>query len=450
MSLSADNWTSSGLPVSTEEITDFDEDYVDDLYLPVSISKVDSFTAPEEEEVVYRACAGVKQPGHLFGGGGALKEDLRALHDGRIGKPSLGRLQEIPIKEKAPAWASIAAKPSFANENKVSSAPKTPFHLEGTHFFCKYLDLNSVVNATENILQDIPEVSHTFESSTCSWKTDCAEGYSQCSMDVCVYKAKRGAKSSNSLPYIIECNRKEGDHNVFRRIYTLIREKLGEGGATSNTSDPSSMSTGEFPSIDGSDNSVAKSIPVHFDDVTDEPDEASQRATIKLMLDMAAEPRQEARLLAAQFFCDITADEHMCTSTLCASPACVAALINLVQGPADLHGENVIRYSAFLAISNLSRANMATKTAIIDAGILPVVVAAITNGTYKDAHMRRECASILNNLSCQPRLAKKIVSVLGYSAVETLFPLIDNLKDERMKLQAGMAKNNLMSVFCSA
>jgi hypothetical protein len=124
----------------------------------------------------------------------------------------------------------------------------------------------------------------------------------------------------------------------------------------------------------------------------------------------------------------------------------LAALIRLTQGPANLHGEEAVKYAAFLAISNLSRNNMATKTAIIDAGVLPVVVSAITNGTHKDAHMRCECASILNSLSVGP-LAKKVVSVLGYSAVSNLFPVIDDLKDERMKLHAQMARNNLMTVF---
>jgi hypothetical protein len=375
------------------------------------------------------------------------------LQDGKIGKPSLERLQEIPILEKAPAWASIAAKPSFANESKVSSAPKTPFHLEGTHFYCKYLDLNSVVNATENILKEIPEISRMFESSTCSWKTDCVEGYAQCTMDVSVYKAKKSLKNSNNMPFIIECNRKSGDHGIFRRVYAVIQENLQavEGASSSSSiSDPSPIPTVEDLSMDGRRSSVAINSPVHFDDLADEPDEASLRQTIKLMLDMASDPRQEARLLAAQFFCDITADEHMCMSTLCASPACLAALIKLTQGPVDLPGENAIKYTAFLAVSNLSRNNMVTKTAIIDAGVLPVVVATITDGTYEDAHMRCECASILNNLSCQPRLAKKVVSVLGYSAVDNLFPRIDNLKDERMKLHAGMVKRNLMSVFCSA
>lgn len=442
--------TASGLPVSLDEIQEFDDDFSEDeSYLPVPINKVNSFTAPEEEEVVYRGYAGFQQSGsHVFGG--ALKEDLRALQDGKIGKPSLVRLQEIPITEKAPAWASIAAKPSFADEVNISVAPKTPFHLIDTHFFCKYLDLNSVVNATENILEDIPEVSRAFESSTCVWTTECVDvvGSTQCTINISVYKAKKGVKNSKNLPFIIECNRMKGDPGVFRRVYATLQEELaevGEGACSSSSSGPSSVTTGGVPGM-GRNSSVANGSPVHFDDYADEADEATQKATIKLMVEMATETRQEARLLAAQFFCDLTADEHMSTSTLCASPACLAALIRLTQGPANLHGEEAIKYAAVLAISNLSRSNMATKTAIIDAGILPVVLAAITNGTHKDAHMRRECASILNSLSVGP-LAKKVVSVLGYSVVNNLFSAIDDLKDERMKLYAQMARKNLMNVF---
>lgn len=449
--------TASGLPVSLDEIQEFDDDYSEDeSYQPVPISKVNSFTAPEEEEVVYRGYAGFQQSGsHVFGG--ALKEDLRALQDGKIGKPSLVRLQEIPITERAPAWASIAAKPSFADEANISVAPKTPFHLIDTHFYCKYLDLNSVVNATEKILRDIPEVSRAFESSTCVWTTDCVdvEGSAQCTVNISVYKAKKSSKNSKNLPFIIECNRMKGDHGVFRRVYATLQEELAEvveggGASSSSSSGPTSVSTGGVFGMDmDRHSSVANGSPVHFGDCADEADEATQKATIKLTLEMAAETRQEARLLAAQFFCDLTADEHISTSTLCASPACLAALIGLTQGPANLHGEEAVKYAAFLAISNLSRNNMAAKTAIIDAGVLPVVVSAITNGTHKDAHIRRECASILNSLTVGP-LAKKVVSVLGYSAVSNLFPAIDHLKDERMKLHAQMARNNLMTVFPSA
>jgi hypothetical protein len=103
-----------------------------------------------------------------------------------------------------------------------------------------------------------------------------------------------------------------GDHGVFRRVYATLKEELAEvlegGGASSSSSSGlTSVSTGGVCGMDmGRRSSVGNDSPVHFDDSADEADEATQKATIKLILEMAAETRQEARLLAAQFFCDLS------------------------------------------------------------------------------------------------------------------------------------------------
>lgn len=157
---------SSGLPVDLDDIVCGNDELSDDDFSSVQLEKVNSYTAPHDQEVVWRGYAGMTmQPMHVASP--ILANDLSALKRGEIGKPSLERMQEIPITAKAPSFAAVAARKSFADEEKVVTAPATPFHLIDTHFYCKYLDLNSVINATESILNDIPEVSRSFISSKC-------------------------------------------------------------------------------------------------------------------------------------------------------------------------------------------------------------------------------------------------------------------------------------------
>ena len=49
-------------------------------------------------------------------------------------------------------------------------------------------------------------------------------------MTVNIYKTKKG---SSRLPFLVECNRLEGDHSVFRRIYGLLSESLSDDGRDS-------------------------------------------------------------------------------------------------------------------------------------------------------------------------------------------------------------------------
>lgn len=432
----------SGVPVDLCDIQcdgDFDDDYG-----VVPVDRVNSFTAPQDEEVVWRGYAAVAQPSPFLVGKGILAEDLSALKRGEIGKPSLSRKLEIDIVASPPSFAEATAKPSFADDMKTAAtAPATPFLLMDTHFFCNVVDLNSVVNRVEEELNNIPEVAREFDNTKCSWSTICADtvGSARCHMNVHIYKAK---KNLNRMPFIVECNRMQGDHAVFRRIFGLLAEALSDDVNVSPTSVMENT-----PDLLRHGSSIGYDSPVDFDGVSAADEEEVSSTTIaeavNTVTSMAYEPRQESRLLAARLLCDFTASEMLsCDTSLCSSLSVIQALLKLAQGNPELHRENEVRYCAFLALSNLSRGSVSTKTALINAGAVPVIIAAIDNGTYQDAHIRRECASMLSNLSTG-NMAKKVVSVLGYNKVNSLFPVIDGLTDERMKLHAMMAKDSLMN-----
>ena len=156
-----------GMPIDLSEIADFGDSFYSE-YDVVPVEKVNSFTADQSEDVVYRGYGGFVQSQTLVADP-ILANDLKACERGEIDKPSLSRKLEIDLVASPPSFAAAAAKSSFAEEVKVGpTAPATPFLLMDTHFHCKCVDLNSVVNRVEEELNNIPEVSREFDQKKCS------------------------------------------------------------------------------------------------------------------------------------------------------------------------------------------------------------------------------------------------------------------------------------------
>lgn len=78
---------------------------------------------------------------------------------------------------------------------------------------------------------------------------------------------------------------------------------------------------------------------------------------------------------------------------------------------------------------------------MIDAGVLPALLALATDGPYNTAEVSRESARILANLST--RMASRVVEVLGVRAAKEWMATVDCLVDERLKLHASRAKGFL-------
>jgi hypothetical protein len=170
-------------------------------------------------------------------------------------------------------------------------------------------------------------------------------------------------------------------------------------------------------------------------------DEEAVEALLPI-LHMAKSGLLEPQLEAARLFCDLSLhdamQQHMCDS------GCVQALV-----------ENLLpcvicewtRQHAVFALANLSEAQ-GCQEAMIDAGILPVILNLVRDGPYKTIEMRRECARILANLSA--RLASRVVNVLGPRTLSNWLEKVDALRDERLKLHAHRARESLTVVFASS
>lgn len=452
-----DMFSSSGIPIDLSEIAEGDP--FDDDMEPFPLDKVNSYTADPTEEPRQRGMAGVFN-GKQFQVARVLgKHDMKACYNGEIKKAPLERL-EINLDAPKESYAAKLGKASFAEKEKVGAAPATPFLLMKTHFYCIHNNLNSVVNGVDAELKKIPQIACEFDKKKCSWSAICVEleGSALCHMTVNIYKAKKSSSSGSggeesTSPYIVECNRLNGEHSVFRRVFGLLSKELSNSYVDSNldvtdTANPNLLrhSSGAFEEADSGSSAVRN------DDVSSEDHTNGEEVknAVYAIAAWAYESRQETRLLSARLLADFSANMFQSgNEPLCTSKQILGALLHLAKSTPkllELRGEDEVRYCAFLALSNLSKGTVVTKNALIDAGIVPVIIDAIKNGSYKDAHIRRLCASMLHGLSegFSLAMAKRILYVLGAEKVNQLFPVIDGLEDECMLNHANMAKQNLV------
>ncbi len=211
----------------------------------------------------------------------------------------------------------------------------------------------------------------------------------------------------------------QGDCAAFRTVWTRIKAQLNNEPPTEPRDSLESHSP--LPSVEllTADVAVEALLPI---------------------LHMAKSGLLEPQLEAARLFCDLSLhdamQQHMCDS------GCVQALV-----------ENLLpcvicewtRQHAVFALANLSEAQ-GCQEAMIDAGILPVILNLVKDGNYKTIEMRRECARILANLSA--RLASRIVSVVGPRTLSLWLEKVDLFRDERLRLHAIRAKESLKVVTC--
>ena len=210
----------------------------------------------------------------------------------------------------------------------------------------------------------------------------------------------------------------QGDCAPFRLVWTQIKAQM------TNESFPEPRSLEAF---------CAPSAQLLSDD--------EAIAALTPVLEMATSGMLNQQLEAARIFCDLSQDacamqHHMCDS------GCVQALV-----------ENLLtcdrcewtKQHAVFALANLSE-TQGCQEAMIDAGVLPILLQLVKDGPYNTAEMRRESARILANLSA--RLAPRVVTVLGPRTLSIWLDKVDSFHDERLKLHACRAKESLKEITC--
>lgn len=165
------------------------------------------------------------------------------------------------------------------------------------------------------------------------------------------------------------------------------------------------------------------------------PEIDSQEA-LKSVLLMAKSGKFESQLEASRLICDLSLHDDM------QQPLCDSGCIqSLVEDLLPIKNCEWTHQHALIALANLSDVQ-SCQGAMIDAGVLPALLALAADGPYHCAEVSRESARILANLSS--RMATRVVHVLGPGAVMNWIGSVDMLRDERLKLHATRAKEFLV------
>lgn len=448
---------SSEINGEVRQVVDVESDTED--FASVPVERVNSFTSPPDSEIVYRSLA-VMPPQHniIPVAGYDIEGDLSAAKCGNIEKPQLSRRMSSSGSSNGTANVTYFASDKKYKENKTqlgttelseiiyasekNVVSKKPFLLMDTHVLCDD-KLENIVNNLNQELGDMSEVSFEYNQNMYKWTAICLQltGASSCKMQIQIYNngtvsniTDKGDGLSPSGPdtesYIIEFNRLSGDHAPFRTAFNKLKRNL----FAPIMEDPSlvqDMHPGAMH--DSLSTSMSTSVPF-FDMLAEE--EAHE--ALEPILNMAKEGKIESMIEAARIFCDLSLDDNL-QQYLC-EPDAMSVLLRLAGADAP----ELARQYTFMALANLSMHHGHCQERIIDAGALPTILPLVSNGTYENAEMRREGARLLANLS--GGLATRVVSELGHQTVSSWLDTVEELADERVKLHAMQAREQLTSL----
>ena len=246
-----------------------------------------------------------------------------------------------------------------------------------------------------------------------------AQGGGSCKLTVAIYKS--GADKSR---FIIECNRLSGDHEPFNQFYKSLRQAfyLEEPVLfrTSTIHDSFSASMGPLPCVESLSDADAKKelLPI-----------------LRLASSLYHEDMIEASKMLFGFSCDEDNKQALCDSS------CIDVLLRLTS----IENPIIARQNAVTCLANLSQQHGPCQEALIDAGVLRVILEVVSNGSHDTAELRREGARTLANLSS--RLAQRVVSAVGEQQLKSWLATVDDLSDERVRLHAMQARDELFKAF---
>jgi len=245
------------------------------------------------------------------------------------------------------------------------------------------------------------------------------QGNSSCKMQVAIYStADQGA-------HIVECNRLSGDHGPFNEVYRALKAAF--------------VVAAEHPSL-RRQSTIRDSFASNMGPIPCQECVSDEEAKLALqpILAFASSKFVENQIEASKMLCDFSHDETL-QQILC-DEMTLRAILRLTQEDMPL----CARRNAFMALANLSTQHGPCQEAIIEAGVLPVLLQLVSNGSYETAELRREGARALANLST--RLASEICNQVGEDSLKAWFGSIDALADERVKLHAMVARDSLKLV----
>lgn len=334
----------------------------------------------------------------------------------RVGTPSTPMNQSRTVsKTAAMSTFTLTHEPNL---------PCKPFHLVNTHFYVDEKELKSIVFTIDECLRKMAGVSFKFNEATCLWETKCSDlsNCDSCFMDVQMYTST----STDKGKYIVEANRMQGDHDIFRKSYLCLRAAF-----VPETSDEYDAYRSSTLSLHDSYASALGYVPP----VSDFSIENDAKLAIEPILKMAESDFVDAQVEASRMLYEFTRNEDLQKYWCDERCMCVLTLLASPDAP------EMARHNIFMTLAELA-SKVDWQELIVESGALPVVMAAVTNGSYETAEMRCECARTLEYLS-QSHMAHRIPHSVGKEDLRRWCDTVDGLVDERLKLHAVRARDAL-------
>ncbi len=357
-------------------------------------------------------------------------------------------------------------KQQFRLSECVELPPK-PIHLMDGHFEVTGIlfEIARKIDATVRNQNDTFTFDYIFEPSTCTWKGCCIDmlGCGKCEVEIQIFRPSGCRKYEEKNTYIVEANRLEGDFDIFTSFYFAFKSSFHPPAEKDDINSTSyldvfgpttalrtetvihTLSEGEHGDslLNSESNLETERSDAHKSTGTDNTG-AGQPKPVRIdfepILQMACSPLLQARIEASKMLYQIARNDHFdkywCTERS------VAVL-------SELSGEgspDAARHCAIMTI-----AVIASKTSwqehIINAGVIPLLLRAVTNGSYALAELRREAARTLQYLSSQTNssVAYRIPDIVA-DVDANWFDTIDSLSDDRVKLHAMCARAEIQKI----
>ena len=302
-----------------------------------------------------------------------------------------------------------STKATKTRSSRPVNAPAEPFYVAPSTHFLTNQNVGDIKARVELELDGMDGVSYEYFNEKCRWEGVYLVSSSRCKFEINVYKRSSGG-------HVIEGNRLSGDSIAFVTVYQAVRNLFVSPPQTSTW------------------NSFQPSAPPRRAINQDE-----EMISLNAVFSMARCPVGEAKLSAAQIFCDMARDPTKHSFLI--RNHCVPVLVKLMQ--VDFQSCN---QHAVCALTHLSSSLACQELLRRDTDFLQALLTLCSgDGNYDTVEMRRECARLLANISSCGEGAQDVVTSAGQEKIASFLMSVDGLKDDRLRVHANQARLSLAS-----
>lgn len=354
-------------------------------------------------------------------------------------KGDVGTTLDVEKKHIKPNVLDLCIPNSEIEKSLVKKLriPPRPYVVLPCHFVTTYepdeviislknlFDSGSVINY-EYVDQDI-SVDYEYVEHECGFNGLYVRGSKYCDFKVRIYQEKSGL--------LIELQRlhKDSCGFTFKKLFQAMKSKLTSPMPSPNTvtSSPifnNSDATNEFVNADIDFSSVDMSTTSQL---TDEEINTS----IKQVLAMMQESNDQSQLESCRILCDLSEENEIRKQMI--DNGCIPALISTLSNDKPL-----LQQHSVFALAQLSECHDSAE-ALVACRAIPLLMSFITNGTYKTAAMRRECARVIANTAMKnASIVRESVSDEDFNAWAQRIPSLEDATVKERSERAFSFINN--------